>query len=382
MLHTVLETCRELLEADTATVLLLDPSQSFIETVAATGVETAVARRFRVPLGAGFAGTIASTRQPRRIDGLRRGDVVNPYLIQRGLVALVGVPLHVGDELIGVLHVGRTARRPFTDADTALLVALAEPIAEAIRWRLADEQNAAAEALQRSLVPDRLPTIPGLTMAARYIPAAGNIGGDWYDVFRLPGERIGIVMGDVAGHGLEAAIVMGRLRSALRSYALLFEDPAEVLQSLDRKAQHFEAGIMATVLYATIAPPYDRITVSLAGHLAPAVSDDVAGRGRSLPIKPDLPIGVDVSATRSSHTVPLEAGTCLCTFTDGLVERRPQPGANVEDPIGPALDAVLGALKSADPASVCDLVLDAALNAAPATDDIALLVLQREPVGE
>ena len=98
------------------------------------------------------------------------------------------------------------------------------------------------------------------------------VGGDWYDVFTLPSGELGIVMGDVAGSGLPAAVIMGRMRSALRAYALETPDPAEVLDRLDRKMQHFEPGALATVLYAVIDPALDRMHVCLAGHFAPVVA--------------------------------------------------------------------------------------------------------------
>ena len=118
-------------------------------------------------------------------------------------------------------------------------------------------------------------------------------------MFRLPGERIGIVMGDVAGHGLPAAVIMGRLRSALRAYALEHENPAEVLRLLDMKISYFEDGAVATVLYAVAEPPYSRFVVSSAGHLPPyLVSADGAVRASDVP--PDPPLGV-----RSASDEPL-----------------------------------------------------------------------------
>jgi phosphoserine phosphatase RsbU/P len=116
------------------------------------------------------------------------------------------------------------------------------------------DNRIAATALQRSLVPSALPAIAGTDMAARYIPGTGTIGGDWYDVFTVPTGEVCLVIGDVAGSGLHAAVIMGRIRSSLRSYALQSRDPAHVLTLLDRKMQHFEPGAIATVLYAIMEP--------------------------------------------------------------------------------------------------------------------------------
>ncbi len=101
-----------------------------------------------------------------------------------------------------------------------------------------------------------LPGIPGAELSARYRPGKADVGGDWYDVFTLPSGEVGIVMGDVAGHGIAAAVVMGRMRSTLRAYALETDDPAEVLRRLDRKMQHFEPDATATVVYAVCEPAW------------------------------------------------------------------------------------------------------------------------------
>ena len=376
MLHEVLVAVRDAMGADTATVLLLDEGGTYLETVASVGVESAVALRFRVPVGAGFAGTIASARQPRKLDEVRAGVVVNPLLLEAGIHALVGVPLLADNDVVGVMHVGRRSSKVFDDVDVERLEAMAQPLAAAIRGRLSDEEQAAAGALQRSLLPSRLPEIPGLLMAGRYIPTAGNVGGDWYDVFTLPDERVGIVMGDVAGHGLPAAVVMGRLRSALRSYALLFDDPAQVLSALDRKAQHFEAGMMATVLYGVAEPPYAEIRLSVAGHLPPLVVKRGA-RATSLVVAADLPIGVDTSLPRTTHTVRLEEGSSFCTFTDGLIERRPAAGGPVVTLVDDLAGRILETFRAEDPSSTCGTLLDASFSVAPPTDDVAILVLHR-----
>ena len=225
-------------------------------------------------------------------------------------------------------------------------------------------------------MPARLPRIPGLDLAARYIPAAGEIGGDWYDVFTLPNDRVGIVMGDVAGHGLTAAIVMGRLRSALRSYALDYEDPAEVLHHLDRKAQHFEAGIMATVLYATSTPPYESLRISLAGHFAPLIVG--AGRRAGLAdITPDLPLGVDLTQQRMTATVELSTDTSLAVFTDGLIERRPQRNESDNGQIDDGLTELQDSFHAGDADRACADIIEHLLIDSP-QDDVALLVLRRD----
>lgn len=131
----------------------------------------------------------------------------------------------------------------------------ADRAALAVQSLRSREDQAAALALQRSLVPSALPAVRGTEVAARYVPGSGRVGGDWYDVFVLPSGELGMVVGDVAGSGLGAAVIMGRIRSAPRAYALEFPGPADVLVKLDQKMQYFEEGdVMATVSYAVLDP--------------------------------------------------------------------------------------------------------------------------------
>ncbi|MFC7484770.1 PP2C family protein-serine/threonine phosphatase [Luedemannella flava] len=180
-------------------------------------------------------------------------------------------------------------------------------------------------ALQRSLLPARHLAMTGLEVAARYVPGAREgVGGDWYDLFALPSGHVGVVIGDVAGHGLRAAVVMGRIRSALRAYALESNDPADVLYRLDRKIGVFEPGAMATAVYAVIEPDLSALRLSLAGHPPPILA--VPGTpARVLDLAPDLPLGVRMHAPRRSTELPLCTGELMLFYTDGLIERRSQP---------------------------------------------------------
>jgi hypothetical protein len=221
LLVELLDRIRELLGTDTATVLLHDPAAGELYATAAVGLEEEVRQGVRIPLGEGFAGRIAAGLRPVEVHLIDPTTVVNPLLWEKNLKALLGVPMLVAGDLVGVLHVGTFTPRRFTEEDTGLLQVAADRIALAVRAEASVTDRAAAAALQRSLLPAVLPAVPGLEFAARYVPgAASGVGGDWYDVFELPGDRLGVVIGDVAGHGLAAAVVMGRLRSALRAYAL------------------------------------------------------------------------------------------------------------------------------------------------------------------
>ena len=138
-----------------------------------------------------------------------------------GVSALLGTPLLNEGKLIGVLHVGTVSERRFSPEDAELLELAAGRLAGAVRAHVLAGERDAAELLERSLRPSALPSFPDLELAARYIPAERAVGGDWYDVFALPSGELWLVTGDVAGHGLAGAIIMGRTRSAMRAYALL-----------------------------------------------------------------------------------------------------------------------------------------------------------------
>jgi serine phosphatase RsbU (regulator of sigma subunit) len=273
--------------------------------------------------------------------------------------------------LLGVLHIGTLAPRRFTVDETELLQLAAARAALAVRSLLTRAERAGAMELQRSLVPSTLPKIPGVQMATRFRPGKASVGGDWYDMFSLPSGEIGVVMGDVAGHGLGAAVIMGRMRSALRAYALDTTDPAEVLHKLDRKMMHFEPDATATVLYAVCEPSLERVRLSSAGHCPPVLAAP-GRRARPVEIKSDVLIGLDAGLPRHNTTLTLDPGALLCFYTDGLVERR---NASLNDGITRLCDAVY----AGPPEAVSAAVMTALIGRTPAEDDVALLIVQRAP---
>jgi serine phosphatase RsbU (regulator of sigma subunit) len=207
-------------------------------------------------------------------------------------------------------------------------------------------------------------------MAVRYVPGEGKVGGDWYDVFTLPSGQLCIVIGDVAGAGLAAAVIMGRMRSALRAYALETADPAEVLARLDAKMQHFEPGALATVLYAVFDPGLDRVHICSAGHYPPVVASP--GRPAELAdVPPGLLIGAVPGARRRVATMGIDRGTLLCFYTDGLIERR---GELIDD----GLDRLCRAVTAEPAEAACAAVMGALVGNEPARDDIALLMVRRQ----
>jgi serine phosphatase RsbU (regulator of sigma subunit) len=378
-LSSMLDEVRSQMNADTSTVLVLDRTRAHLEPLATVGLGRTLRRARRVPLGQGFAGRIAQTRQPVSLTVVDASTVVNPVLVDRGVRSLLGVPIMHGSELLGVLHVGFLRDHPAGDAEKRQLTELATEFGAFLHEQFAVTEHTAALALQRSLLPTVLTAPKGVSIAARYVPAAGDLGGDWYDVFELPDGRLGLVMGDVVGHGLEPAIVMGRLRSSLRAYALEHEDPAEVQTRLDRKICHFEPGAFATVIFGVASAPFTHWRFSSAGHYPPLIG--VPGRP-AIPadFAPDRMLGVSPDAHRTSTTVDLAPGALLCLYTDGLVERRPGHGGSDSDPVAENRDLLGRALgEGGDPEMCCIRALSDVVGDHIADDDIAILVARVDP---
>src|SRR5580704_15540393 len=369
LLTTLLSRVREILNADTAAVLLLDNSGRQLIATAASGLEEEVSQGVRIPVGRGFAGRIAAERQPVILDHVDHGNVLNPLLLEKGIRSLAGVPLLVHGAVLGVLHVGTVHNRVFTADDAALLQLAADRAATAVQSLRSREDHAAAVALQRSLVPSALPALKSVEIAARYVPGSGHVGGDWYDAFVLPSGELGMVVGDVAGSGLSAAVIMGRIRSALRAYALEFTSPADVLGKLDRKMQYFEEGeVMATVSYAVLDPDSGQLRISSAGHLPPVIAAP-GQRGAVAQIAVDPPIGVADARRRQVTTLALAPGAVLCLFTDGLVERR-------DELIDEGITRLCQAVTPGPPEDVCASIMHALVGSQYPGDDVALLVLR------
>jgi putative methionine-R-sulfoxide reductase with GAF domain len=372
LLDVLLDRVVEILASDTAAVLLLDEESQQLIARAARGVEEEVRQAVRIPVGVGFAGRIASQRQPVILERVDETTVTNPILWERGIVVMLGVPLVAGGQLLGVLHVGRFTQRPFDTQDVDILEMIAGRVAAAVQSSMLSAERTAAKALQRSLLPTALPQTPHLRLASRYLPAGyGGIGGDWYDAFALPSGEFWVMTGDVGGHGLRAAVVMGRLRSALRAYALEGWPAEKVIHLADQKLQHFEAGATATLVCAVFAPPFDHFQLALAGHPPPvlvAPGEDP----RLLEITPAPLLGATDRPGPSATRFELPLGGVLVLYTDGLVERR---GESLDT----GFDRLLATVTPDDPELVCQRVIHALIGTRVPQDDVALLALQRRP---
>ncbi len=233
MLGALLPRICEVLNAEAGTIALSDPDGALIvhsSTAPRVGEEPT-----RIELGEPVAGLVAESGEPLLLQDPEPDLPKDPAL--KGMGSILSVPLKAGGVVTGVIQVGVPAPRHFTEDDLLLLGLAADRVAIAIdHAKVFEREHRIAETLQSSLMPDRLPQLPGLAAAARYLPAANEaeVGGDWYDVIPMPAGRVGLVMGDVAGKGLAAASLVGRLRSAMRAYALDGHDPPAAVCRLNQ----------------------------------------------------------------------------------------------------------------------------------------------------
>lgn len=293
-------------------------------------------------------------------------DVVN-QLQQRSISAF---PLSVADARLGSLLLLYDDERPFDVIDRELIATIAAMTAQALaRAQLYEGAQASMGALQRSLLPPKLPVIDGLDIAARYAASEEtmDIGGDWFDVIRLRAGAVGIVMGDVEGHDLPAAALMGLIRSAVRAYAIEEHPPAVIMQLADDFLSSLSRGRLVTVSYSQVHPREGLITTVSAGHLPSMIT--AAGIGvRDVPTDIGPPLGVTAGGMLWPETTSsLPAHSLIALFTDGLVETR-------TDDIGVGLNRVRDALQSLKSLPVEEVADGVLATRRPSADDIALVI--------
>ncbi len=384
VVEVITEVGRSAIGAERSAVALLDRERLQLHTINPLGLpEVPGAPSGDMPLDAPSVMTLAITsRRPvlvenpeslrRHFDGL---DGVDLFLTHSDERAWVGLPLLAAGAPLGALRFSFTKPRQITEEERVFLEALAGQCALALeRASLFEREHTTAETLQRSLLPDRLPSVPGIILEARYLPVTRNmeIGGDWYDAFRLPDGRLAVATGDVMGKGLTAAAGMGRVRNALRALALTDPRPAAVLAGLDRLFTATELDEqVTTVAYLVLDPVTGEGLAGNAGHLPPLLlSRDAPPRLDTT--EAGTPLGW--ACPRQQYVFRLPPGTTAVLYSDGLVEnRRRGLDSGLDELVSVAAQARPGMVE--DPARLLEYLVDRMLTGYEQDDDVTVLVL-------
>ncbi|MFI8338519.1 SpoIIE family protein phosphatase [Streptomyces sp. NPDC085639] len=385
--------------ADSADVQLLEavlgPDEGPVPTASTRGVLRRLAARFpdptaptaklapgqtfQIPMGTTYEQVIADGRPmnlyladiPALITS-PRAEALRSYLSTLGSARLV--PLVARGTVLGAVAVTRTRERePFDEQDCVLVDELVARAALNIdNARMYTLQRQAALTLQRSLTNSALPEVPGLELTGRYLPASDHdVGGDWFDAIPLPGGRTGLVIGDVMGHGVHAAAVMGQLRTAVRTLARHDVPPAQLLRSLDAVVADLGEDEMATCVYAVHDAASGVCVIARAGHPPPAVVTP-DGSITFLDGPPGTPLGAGGQDFRTEE-VRLPPGSLLVLYTDGLIEARDRD-------LDEGMAQLAGALGRVDQPleELCEGILRLLLPSAQ-QDDVAVLLARTRP---
>jgi len=383
VVEVITEVGRSAIGAERSAVAMLDGERLRLRTINPSGLpEGPGAASGDIPLDTPSVMTAAITaRRPLLLespDALRRyfeAEVdVELFLTHSDERAWVGLPLLSSGAALGALRFSFTRPRMITEEERVFLEALAGQCAMALeRASLFEREHTTAETLQRSLLPDRLPTVPGIVLEARYLPVTRNmeIGGDWYDAFRLPDGKLAVAAGDVMGKGLTAAAGMGRVRNALRALALTDPRPAAVLAGLDRlfTATELEEQV-TTVAYLVVDPETGEGMAGNAGHLPPLLLG--SGPPRLDQTEAGTPLGW--ASPRQQYAFRLPPGNTAVLYSDGLVEnRRRGLDTGLDELVSVAAQASTEVLE--DPAQLLAYLVDRMLAGHEQDDDVTVLVL-------
>jgi|SRR5215207_5399602 len=364
LLEDLVAACVDVFGADLVVIDLLDGNGQLLRrTARGLGADSSRAA-FR--LGEGFAGRVDTGEQTISVYDLRAVENTNG-LQSSGVRSLLAAPLIVDARLQGAVYVGADATGRYGEADRRLLATAADRFAAVIARASAYERyRLVARTLVAALQPARMPSVPGVRLAARYLPAERGLGGDWYDVFRLPAGSLGVAIGDVVGHGIEAAAEAVRLRNALRGAVLEGCTPADAIAALNRHASAHPGAYASTLVYLELDAGSRRVRWASAGHLPGVVAS--GGEGEWLGLADGPPLGVTKTDKWPGAERTLAPGARIVLFTDGLIERRAEPlDAGIER-------LVAAAATAPDLERLCETALAQA--PAPRFDDLALIALE------
>ena len=363
----ILKRCLAVIGAELGVLLLLDRSGDAV-AAATAGLKRPLRRTvaaFGETTGPAILSGVPSVLD--RIDSAEAGD----FGPGAGVESLLAAPLEAdGIQMGAIVAVAPTPER-FKQEQSGVLGLAAERVARALAISAAyDRERRTAASLQVGLLPQGVPELRRAEIAVRYLPARDGppVGGDWYDAVVLPDGGLGLAIGDVTGHGADAAVLMGQLRTALRAYALEGGSPAQAVARLNALALSLGEAAIATLVYAVLDPALAHGEYVVAGHPPPVVVRESGAEALDWP--PALPVGVDRNAHYDARAFELAPGDALFLYSDGLVEER-GAGVGVRES---ELAAALGKPTGAE--VLCERVLAALRPDGPGEDDIAMLMLR------
>ncbi|TXS39550.1 PP2C family protein-serine/threonine phosphatase [Streptomyces sp. OR43] len=368
------QTADQLLPAlDAQAMVVMTAENGRLKIVGQRGYSDAITDRFdAVPLNSRIPGSeVLTTGVPgffTTFADLKRAFPSTQH--EDGMASWAFLPLIASGRPIGSLLLSYERPRAFPPAERAVLTSLAGLVGQALdRARLYDSKHHLAHRLQSALLPHTLPRVPGLRVAARYLPAAQGlgIGGDFYDLIRLDERTAGATIGDVQGHNVDAAALMGQVRTAVHAHATVGASPDDVLAGTNRLLTDLDPDLFTSCVYVHLDLALHRGCLATAGHPPPLLRH-ADGHTELLLVPPGLLLGIDPDERYTAQEFPLPPGCVLALYTDGLVEA---PGVDIED----ATAALAGLIEHGDPNDL-DAMADMLVRHAPTPgDDIALLLV-------
>ncbi len=366
-------------EATAGALAVVADDQRQLVRLAQSGYEPDdVAPWLDVRVDAQTPATRALKRRTARLYETRGGiarefpDAVDGF-VRTGHQSFLFVPLAVGGKANGVIVMSWAERATLADEDRSFVQTLANLAAEALeRARYFESERTIAETLQRSVLPVSLPEVDGIKLAARYLPGTADVdvGGDWFDVINVPSGRLGLVVGDVVGKGVESAATMAQLRNALRAFALDRMKPSSTLARLNRLVDGVSESAFATVVYVVVDPAARVCRFTSAGHPPPlAIYPD--GSAAYLEGGRGLPLGTVAEPKYPQGVVELPVGTTLILYSDGLIERRDK---TIDEGLAELRAAALAA--PLDPERLVEHVLEELLGSGERRDDVVILAVR------
>ncbi|MFE7240816.1 PP2C family protein-serine/threonine phosphatase [Streptomyces sp. NPDC057580] len=380
VLHRIVEAATDLVAARYGALGVLSESGKVIDLITVGVDDLHLCAALGLPQGHGLLRTMVDDREPLRVADVaahpRSVGFPPGHPVMR---TLLGVPLVVRGTVYGDLYVAdKLDGTPFDDDDEGLLTALASAAGVSLEnAHLYQQLKRAAEHFQRRMLPV-LPDLSPLEAAARYEPASElpRLGGDWYDAMVLPDGATCVVVGDVTGHDVEAAPLMGQIRNMLRAIALdRCGPPGLIMSKLDHALTMFDDPPTATLILGRIEHGRAEgggytFCWSNAGHLPPLLVGADGSTRYLAPARHGIPVGIDASVPRFSHDHPLPPGSTLLLFTDGLVERRDQ---DIDTGLGDLAEQA-ARLATAPLEELCDALVSRSRQVFD--DDVALLALR------